>query len=155
MANLINLVKIICKIWHKKMASKFNKYWDECDYLLSFGSILHPRYKKGIIRFAYTSMYRTEFEEKIKEVEECFLELYGQYSAIYGDRKGKGPENYRPYLKQPPSSTVGKRKFDEFMLTLQSQGKEKTDLELYYEEPCFLHVANFDVLAWWKGNERK
>ena len=30
----------------ERMALKFDKYWGECDLLISFGSILDPRYKK-------------------------------------------------------------------------------------------------------------
>ncbi|GAA0149290.1 hypothetical protein LIER_08507 [Lithospermum erythrorhizon] len=74
---------------------------------------------------------------------------------VHRDPKGKGPDSYSSYLKQPISSTVGKRKFDDFMMKLQIQGKVKNDLELYFDDACYPNLANFDALAWWKGNEGK
>ncbi|KAL6581668.1 hypothetical protein OROMI_007591 [Orobanche minor] len=106
-----------------RMALKFDKYLSECDLLLSFGSILDPRYKKGVIEYALISMYPTDYEAKIKQVENNFNSLYDEYALIYGDPKGKGPAQYNSYLKQPPSTSVGKKKFDVFMLKMQSNGK--------------------------------
>ncbi|KAL6535221.1 hypothetical protein OROMI_026595 [Orobanche minor] len=138
-----------------RMALKFDKYWFECDLLLSFGSILDPRYKNGMIEYAFISMYPTDYEAKIKQVENNFNALYDQYALIYGDPKGKGPAQCSSYLKQPPSTSVGKKKFDVFMLKMQSNGKVKNDVELYFEEICYPNVADFDVLVWWKANEGK
>ncbi|GAA0174138.1 hypothetical protein LIER_27587 [Lithospermum erythrorhizon] len=117
--------------------------------------MLDPRYKKGMIEFAYTSIFSNDYQKRIDDIMLAFDHVFNQYDIIYGDPKGKGPDSYSSYLKQPPSSTVSKRKFDDFMMKLQTQGKEKNDLELYFDEACYPNPANFDALAWWKGNEGK
>ncbi|GAA0164261.1 hypothetical protein LIER_19940 [Lithospermum erythrorhizon] len=76
-----------------RMTLKYDKYWDECDLLLSFGSILDPRYKKGMIRFAYMTMYPSDYNNKMEMVWKRFYDLFEQYATIYGDTKGKGPES--------------------------------------------------------------
>ena len=101
-----------------RMGEKYDKYWEECDLLISFGSILDPRFKRGMLRFAYKFMYPEDSASRITMVENAFSDLYAQYANIYGDnRKGKAPENYSSYLSQPPSSSVLTKVFDEFMET--------------------------------------
>ncbi|GAA0154035.1 hypothetical protein LIER_37789 [Lithospermum erythrorhizon] len=73
-----------------RMTLKYDKYWEECDLLFVFGSILDLRYKKGMIRFAYSSMYPIDHESRIGTVFNSFNVLYEQYAKIYGDEKRKG-----------------------------------------------------------------
>ncbi|GAA0169057.1 hypothetical protein LIER_23620 [Lithospermum erythrorhizon] len=94
-------------------------------------------------------------EKRIDDVMLAFKHVFDQYGIIYGDPKGKGPDSYNSYLKKPPSSTIGKRKFDDFMMKLQTQGKKNNDLELYFDEACYPNLTNFDALAWLRGNEGK
>ena len=56
----------------------------------------------------------------------------------------------------PTEVNAGMREYDEYMMhKRQTVVKERDDLELYYDEPCYPHEKNFDALVWWKGNEGK
>ncbi|GAA0174691.1 hypothetical protein LIER_28027 [Lithospermum erythrorhizon] len=137
------------------MSIKYDKYWEECDLLLSFGSLLDPRYRKKIIIISYNSMYPIDYEVWVEKLVKSSKELYNQYARIYSDDKGKGPEPYGAYLKKRPSSTVGNRKYDEFMSKTMSYRKGKTDLELYFEEPVHPNVLDCHAIDWCKVNEAK
>ena len=140
-----------------RMAVKFDKYWSECDLLISFGSILDPRYKKDMISFAYERMYPTDYEVRVKDTEKKFRELFDEYSKLYGDPKGKGSASYSSNFNATPTElNAGMREYDEYMMhKRQTVVKERDDLELYYEEACYPHEPNFDALVWWKGNDGK
>ena len=40
-----------------KMQMKFDKYWDECNKLLTVIVVLDPRYKMAIVFYAYKGVY--------------------------------------------------------------------------------------------------
>ncbi|GAA0163362.1 hypothetical protein LIER_19248 [Lithospermum erythrorhizon] len=92
------------KLMAHRMAAKYDKYWGHCDLLLSFGSMLDPRYKKGMIAFVFNDMFPCDFlQENMKYVETKFEELYNQYAKIFDDEKGKGEAmSCGEKLKQPP-----------------------------------------------------
>ncbi|GAA0167252.1 hypothetical protein LIER_43785 [Lithospermum erythrorhizon] len=78
-----------------------------------------------MIAFAFNDMFPCDFlQENMKYVETKFEEFYNQYAQIFDDKKGEGEAmSCGEKLKQPPSSTVGKRKYHEFMMTYHNVGK--------------------------------
>ncbi|KAL6542546.1 hypothetical protein OROMI_024148 [Orobanche minor] len=52
-----------------KMQLKFDKYWDECNKLLTVAVILDPRYKMAIVSYAYKGMYDLRADIYIDEIQ--------------------------------------------------------------------------------------
>lgn len=62
------------------MKPKFDKYWSECNLLMSVVVVLDPRLKMKCIDFIFLKIYSSfELEFKIMEVECVVWEIYNQY----------------------------------------------------------------------------
>ena len=55
-----------------RMKSKFDKYWGECNLLMSIASVLDPRCKMRAIEYCFSKMYlETEARENVHKVREA------------------------------------------------------------------------------------
>ena len=148
-----------------KMKGKFDKYWGNCNLLISMACVLDPRYKKQMINFCFPLIYsEVECVEHIATVMENLRILYNEYvqtvsmvnaqshddsreetfgtsSSIVGKGKSRGKEEFREYIKKV-----------EIVLE-----QEKSELDVYLEDK--VHIceddSTFDVLEWWKANNSK
>ncbi|GJY97713.1 zinc finger BED domain-containing protein RICESLEEPER 2-like protein [Tanacetum coccineum] len=87
----------------RDMKTKFDKYWEKYTMVLSFGSILDPRYKLNIVEF-YLSELGMEgplLIEKVKSVEDGLCKLYGAYEIQL---------NVMQDSTKGPSSNVGEER---------------------------------------------
>jgi hypothetical protein len=51
----------------QQMKAKFDKYWSECNLLMTFAAILDPRFKMVFIRFCFPKIYqKAEATKNIK-----------------------------------------------------------------------------------------
>ncbi|KAK1402078.1 zinc finger BED domain-containing protein RICESLEEPER 2-like [Heracleum sosnowskyi] len=68
-----------------KMKDKFEKYWGNCNLLMSIASILDPRYKMHFVKFYFPKMYTTEFEanKNLTLVDNAIQELFDEYIAFF------------------------------------------------------------------------
>ncbi|KAK1362411.1 hypothetical protein POM88_046885 [Heracleum sosnowskyi] len=68
-----------------KMKDKFEKYWGNCNLLMSIASILDPRYKMHYVKFCFPKMYTTEFEgnRNLTLVDNAIRKLFDEYIASY------------------------------------------------------------------------
>jgi hypothetical protein len=66
------------------MKIKFDKYWGECNLLMSIGSVLDPRCKFQTVRICFPKLYKSKevADENIKNVKCSFEELYDEYVAL-------------------------------------------------------------------------
>ncbi|XP_022716297.1 zinc finger BED domain-containing protein RICESLEEPER 1-like [Durio zibethinus] len=68
----------------RKMKSKFDKYWGECNLLMSIAAILDPRCKMRVIEFCFPRMYPDrEAKENIAKVRDALYEIYDEYAREY------------------------------------------------------------------------
>ncbi|GJZ88910.1 zinc finger BED domain-containing protein RICESLEEPER 2-like protein [Tanacetum coccineum] len=68
----------------KSMKENFDKYWKECNLLMSVAAVLDPRCKMTVTKFTFHRMYSgDELKANIKTVEDAFSELYEEYVSQY------------------------------------------------------------------------
>jgi len=64
----------------EKMAQKFEKYWGECNLLMSIAAVLDPRYKMKLINFCFPLIYpNSEYPQHIQNVLAVLHELFEVY----------------------------------------------------------------------------
>ncbi|KAK8574980.1 hypothetical protein V6N12_062657 [Hibiscus sabdariffa] len=76
------------ELWMRQMADKmqrkFDKYWGECNLLISIAAILDPRNKMKLIDFSFRVMYfEDEAPKQICMVRDSLYELYKEYVDEY------------------------------------------------------------------------
>ncbi|XP_031281653.1 zinc finger BED domain-containing protein RICESLEEPER 2-like [Pistacia vera] len=68
------------RVMVKKMKEKFDKYWGECNLLMSIATVLDPRYKMKVIEVSFPRLYpESEAQANITKVQEALYELYREY----------------------------------------------------------------------------
>ncbi|CAH9120284.1 unnamed protein product [Cuscuta europaea] len=149
------------------MKQKFLKYYSHIPHIYGIAFVLDPRYKlpylANCIDYYYASFFPTqEFDDnpidpkqEFNEVSNLFHQLYNEFHAQYG--------NAPPPMQRTSSSSKGKsllksafgsllKKSRATPATEQSSGNE---LSLYLTLNVDYEVGDdFDVLKWWKENER-
>jgi hypothetical protein len=67
-----------------RMKSKFDKYWSECNLLMTIAAILDPRFKLVFIRFCFSKIYQeAEATKNIEYVQRNLKEIYDVYLHEY------------------------------------------------------------------------
>ncbi|XP_048501335.1 zinc finger BED domain-containing protein RICESLEEPER 2 [Beta vulgaris subsp. vulgaris] len=146
----------------KNIKERFDKYWGECNLLMSIAVVLDPQIKLQSLEIVFPTMFSADVaRENIHKVKSTLYELYDEYVHLY---------SYST-TRQCGSTTSasdgvgvsiggGKRKTGMFELiqVARSQdipGVRKSETESYLEQRCFVvgsedHGASFDILGWWK-----
>lgn len=63
------------------MKSKFDKYWGDCNLLMSIGSILDPRCKMRVLEFTFPRLYSTgDAQHNIINVRRVLYDIYTEYA---------------------------------------------------------------------------
>lgn len=142
-----------------KMQLKFDKYWEECNKLLTVAVILDPRYKMVIVSYAYKGMYDLNADFYIDGIREFLVQLFNEYSEKFGT-KGTNVENSGCSSSVSASSTglewLGG--FQDFIASSNlRENTIKSELEEYLKEGLFPmdNEVEFDILFWWKLNGPK
>ena len=61
----------------RAMKEKFDKYWGECNLLMSIAAILDPRCKMRVIDFCFPKMYpKEEAQDNIDKVQSALYDIY-------------------------------------------------------------------------------
>jgi len=64
----------------RRMKVKFDKYWGECNLLMSIAAILDPRFKIVLIQFCFPKIYQeVEATKNIEYVQRILNEIYDLY----------------------------------------------------------------------------
>ncbi|XP_039142535.1 zinc finger BED domain-containing protein RICESLEEPER 2-like [Dioscorea cayenensis subsp. rotundata] len=111
-----------------KMKAKFDKYWGECNLLMSVAAVLDPRCKMRVVDFTFARMYSDrEARENIAKVREALHEIYEKYVREY--QYGNEHSGETPMHNNDDVGTSGKG----------SSG----------------NPDQFNALEWWKGSTFK
>ncbi|XP_071916286.1 zinc finger BED domain-containing protein RICESLEEPER 2-like [Coffea arabica] len=142
-----------------RMKLKFDKYWKECNLLMSIAAILDPRQKMRAIEFAFPKMYSTyEAQQNITYVRKAIFELYDEYVAMAtSGSAGTGCSlNPASEIVCPPRASADYwDDLDEYCGELESDEPHKSELVDYLDKPRQLPGQNpkdFNCLDWWKIN---
>ncbi|OMO60971.1 hypothetical protein CCACVL1_23785 [Corchorus capsularis] len=129
----------------KAMKEKFDKYWNEHCVVLAFAVILDPRFKLKFVKF-YLKKFDDNFENKAKSILDKLKALFKEYESASSSSGGNC------------DIQGGGKELDQSLIEFQSYESDdstssnKSQLELYLEEPRVLITMPYDVLAYWKDN---
>ncbi|TYG86556.1 hypothetical protein ES288_A13G142500v1 [Gossypium darwinii] len=131
----------LLELWSIK--EKFDKYWGECNLLISITAILDPRNKMKLINFSFYVIY---FKEKAPR-KICIV-------------RGSLYEIYKEYVNEYATTNVGKS-YDwkvQVCESVDTIDNVKPKLDIYLEEGvliCKENCGDFDALECWKVNKLK
>ncbi|XP_050236367.1 zinc finger BED domain-containing protein RICESLEEPER 1-like [Mercurialis annua] len=145
-----------------KMKDKFDKYWGDCNLLISMGAVMDPRNKMKIIDYCFPLVYsRDDCIKHVAIIKESLNKLYNEYLETYRHNTIKVVETRRDCSS---TTTIGKgknrgrEKFYNYVRSVETVNERiKSELDIYFEEGCHMwdDESNFDVLGWWKMNSLK
>ncbi|PHU15849.1 T-complex protein 1 subunit beta [Capsicum chinense] len=132
------------------MLRKFKKYWRSYSMILSIAIVLDPRYKMKFVKFCFSKIDPVTADVKVEKVLDHLELLFKEYLI--------SSTSISLSMEPTTSNEIGDvlEEFDVF--ENQSElGRNKTQLDLYLEEPKLDRKANpnLDVLAYWKENSAR
>ncbi|XP_042952157.1 zinc finger BED domain-containing protein RICESLEEPER 2-like [Carya illinoinensis] len=146
----------------RKMSAKFDKYWGECNLLMSIAAVLDPRLKMVLIQFCFPLIYHgLEAAKNIDHVSAMLLELYNEYVHEYNStlEAQREQDNARMNVSGSSSSVrtgrsmqSGQSLFKSFVRSVDTMQPSKSKLDNYLEESLYIcekgSDASFDALEW-------
>lgn len=151
----------------KKMKNKFDKYWGDCNLLISIAAVLDPRNKMKLIEWCFPEIYsEVDAIEHIVIVRETLRNLYNEY--VEAHKKNIGEKDVQGDIQKESSTgtssivsgkTKGKvrAQFANYIKNVDSVEQAKSELEVYFEEGVVFceDEQEFDALSWWNTNNLK
>nr|GMD03661.1 zinc finger BED domain-containing protein RICESLEEPER 2-like [Ipomoea batatas] len=68
---------------NEKMKTKFDKYWGDCNLMMSIGAILDPRYKMRLVDFAFNQIYNAnDARINVMKVRDALHDSFYEYLEI-------------------------------------------------------------------------
>ncbi|XP_031123696.1 zinc finger BED domain-containing protein RICESLEEPER 2-like [Ipomoea triloba] len=155
----------------EKMKTKFDKYWGDCNLLMSIGAILDPRYKMRLVDFAFNQIYNAnDARINVMKVRDALHDLFYEYVEMDNMKTRKGSSSMQNVesLSITSSCSTSKGKvvlsglslYDKYLDTVEDVTPKKSELDIYLEEGVYRCqdgevTSEFDALAWWKSHELK
>lgn len=161
------------------MHERFNKYWKDCFLVLSIAVVMDPRFKMKLVEFSFTRLYGDDADHWIKAVSDAVHELFLDYvvqmlpsptflvNANGGYLKTEEQEEHGetflhceiiktevPDNEIFSSASDELADFDVYISDITSHQSMKPELDQYLEESVLPRMQEFDVLGWWKDNEK-
>ncbi|KAG8370310.1 hypothetical protein BUALT_Bualt14G0103600 [Buddleja alternifolia] len=143
------------------MKRKFDKYWGESNLLMARAAVLDPRYKMMAFEFFFPKLYSPEkAATKLTFVRRILYDLYSEYVSMCSaesNASGEGSTSCQS-TNSDRNVEIGTllSELASFLNEKQSVQPQKSELDMYLEENCFIKMENskdgagFDILDWWK-----
>ncbi|XP_042426180.1 zinc finger BED domain-containing protein RICESLEEPER 2-like [Zingiber officinale] len=151
-------------LYMKKIADqmfvKFNKYCCEFNVLFAIAVIFDPRYKFQFVEFSYGKLYGSGSRELMK-VRETLFGIFGEYmkdsnTSPASSSHSQGSKEVNALTFQDniskESSNVFKE-FDEFEDFEFAVSAQKSQLEMYLDEPRSKRTSSINVLEFWRSQQ--
>ena len=105
-----------------KMRLKFDKCWNECNFVMAIAAVLDPQFKMTLINFSFPKIYQGfEVTRNIDRVHDSLYELYNEYVEDYtssnvGQSASKSTEGSSSVGgNNSKFKTRGRMEFDQFV----------------------------------------
>jgi hypothetical protein len=142
----------------KPMLEKFEKYWGIANKLLTFATILDPRYKLKSIEYYYRLIYGEFLSEvKVEGIKKSFGELFDEYASqvTHSSPTVNPPRNFDvevDLLESSMSLSATRQGLSRFIHESYSSKHKRSELEVYLDDHSHPEMDNdaFDIIAWWK-----
>ncbi|KAG6537418.1 hypothetical protein ZIOFF_002512 [Zingiber officinale] len=123
-----------------KMKTKFDKYWGQCNLVISIAAILDPRNKMKLIEFAFPIIYEHEVSaNQIVLVKNSLYELYNEYATAHEEKKSNknlNGDDFDPTsnAEKGKAIVIGRSKFDNFIRNIDIVQHVKSELDIYLDD---------------------
>ncbi|CAI9279448.1 unnamed protein product [Lactuca saligna] len=150
------------KIMACKMYEKFSKYWSEYSPILAMAAVLDPRYKMQYVEFTYKKLYGSSFREHSDCIREKLHDLFGEYviesPMAYRASTISTSDSSKSVYKKKDDTTLSKstrEMLQEFTVyeTKEFALSQKSQLEMYLDEPRSDITEDINVLSFWKAHQ--
>nr|XP_027067613.1 zinc finger BED domain-containing protein RICESLEEPER 2-like [Coffea arabica] len=158
-------------VWKMKM--KFDKYWGECNLMMSIAAILDPRLKMRVINYCFPLIYPPhEVQANINKVRQALYDLYAEYVQVHVSSSRNSGASSQVVTNDPGSKSsnsssstmthvIGMCEFLSHIATVEPVQPEKNELDIYFEDGLLsamdkscLDIVNLDALKWWKSTTK-
>ncbi|KAB2045172.1 hypothetical protein ES319_D01G141800v1 [Gossypium barbadense] len=147
----------------KQMQEKFNKYWAEYSLILSCAAILDPHYKLNYVQYYFKTIYGIHASDFVETILSNLRLLFDEYVKKSKSTSSSLAESSNVSDKNPVDSGLDEHNvnsanfggyFDEsddykWYLDESSTRTEKSQLDIYLEEPELELNSQIDVLDYW------
>ena len=158
---------VTIKSMARKMLDKWEKYWDTIHGIMGVACVLDPRYKLEMLNCCYSMIYDLDMERKIDMIKDTCYTLFNEYQERSKRMSESHSHGYNVSSDSLNASTLafegigcgGRRKTVEHIFNTKFKNgpsiQQKSELDLYLEEPTIVEMDTFDILAYWKGCESR
>ncbi|TYG64528.1 hypothetical protein ES288_D06G115200v1 [Gossypium darwinii] len=147
----------------KQMQENFNKYWAEYSLILSCAAILDPRYKLNYVQYCFNTIYGVHALDFVETILSNLRLLFDEYVKKSKSTSSSLAGSSNVSDKNPIDSGLDEHNdnsadfggcFDESddykrYLNESSTRSEKSQLDIYLEEPELELNSQIDVLDYW------
>ncbi|KAL6508604.1 hypothetical protein OROGR_023315 [Orobanche gracilis] len=148
-----------------KMKEKFDKYWGDCNLLMSIAAILDPRLKMVVIEHCFPKIYPFGADEKKAEVRAALYSLYEEYEKMYSGSSTSTSTSQSNsntiWTTTTLSRSTGLIQFLNHISSVESDQPQKNELDTYFEDgrltkdnAAGVDLVSMDVLKWWKESSK-
>ncbi|XP_025635831.1 zinc finger BED domain-containing protein RICESLEEPER 2-like [Arachis hypogaea] len=145
------------------MKEKFDKYWGECNMVMSLACVLDPRCKLHVIKFCFPFIYKPEHVavENVEKVKNTLQEMYDEYAEKCHDETIISGVNTNSLVASSNVVSSEISGIDEMLNMVREKEAihpTKSELEVYLDESAYIPEGNsksFSALEWWKNNSLK
>ncbi|XP_042433857.1 zinc finger BED domain-containing protein RICESLEEPER 2-like [Zingiber officinale] len=146
-----------------RMFHKFDKYWKDYNILFAIAVIVDPRFKMQFVEFCYNKLYGHGSNE-LSLVRSKLVSLFEEYmhmgiaskvstSSASSSSHSAIDDNASLALNLGSGCMDVLKEFDTFQ-SLEFIGRaQKSQLELYLEEPTIDRITKLDILGFWKAHQ--
>ncbi|XP_074277565.1 zinc finger BED domain-containing protein RICESLEEPER 2-like [Silene latifolia] len=140
------------------MQVKFDEFWSQNNMILSCAAILDPRYKVKFLEYCYIKLHGLanveEYVNKAVSTLYCLFAEYKQQAALFPS----------PYVGSSSVSTnfAGGNEdgdmfgdYNQFLSSSSRSQGNKSELDLYLEEPSYDLNSDLDVLDFWSRSSMR
>ncbi|KAL5714914.1 hypothetical protein ACHQM5_016815 [Ranunculus cassubicifolius] len=139
----------------EKMKAKFGDYWMKHNIILAMAVVMDPRYKLNFVGYAFNAIYGSNNSEtpKVRSNLDNLLMLYvNTYSKAATSTTHVQPDA-QAQLHNTRHGNDLLKDFESFDSQENLYTPQKTQLEMYLEEPRRKIHEPLNVLDYWKSNQ--
>ncbi|XP_071722897.1 zinc finger BED domain-containing protein RICESLEEPER 1-like [Rutidosis leptorrhynchoides] len=148
-----------------RMKMKNDKYWgnlSNINPLLFIAVILDPRFKKKYVFFVINQMYKGKQCTDLKErVEKALANLFNYYATINNNSIEKAKRSSQVAEEGMTSGSRANFKGGDYLKSkfrteedMEEDEVQESELEQYLKAKKVPEHDTFDILVWWKMNEK-
>lgn len=139
-----------------EMQEKFEKYWMKHYLILSCAAVLDPRYKVKLVEFCFTKIYGDKAEEFVNTTVRTLYGLLDEYKPNFVTSSSCTRTSVVPAIAEHENADGDEfEDYEQFLSRKSRPQDEKSQLDLYLEEPGHDLNSDINVLEYWNNSSMR